>query len=278
MILSALHVYPVKSCRGIAPARWPLDAFGLRLDRAWMVVDEQRRFLTQREHPRLALVETRVEDEGLVLTAPGLGSLTLPSRDAQPDGRTLEVEVWRHRGPGVDAGEEAARWISAHLGIEARIVGLPRGHARPVNRAWFAGDAHAAFSDGYPLLLISEESLADLNARLPKPLPMNRFRPNLVVRGAEPYAEDLWKRIRIGGIEMEVVKPCARCTIPSTEQTTGVREGVEPLRTLATYRKTELGVVFGQNVVHLGRGTLEVGAPVEVLERRLALRVRPEQD
>src|SRR5690606_31114771 len=140
--------------------------------------------------------------ERLVLTAPGLGSLTLPGGDAHADGRTLEVEVWRHRGPAADAGDEAARWISAHLGIEARLVALPRGHARPVSRAWFAGDAEAAFSDGYPLLLISEESLADLNARLPTPLPMNRFRPNLVVRGAEPYAEDLWKRIRIGGIEM----------------------------------------------------------------------------
>ncbi|MEW6270687.1 MAG: MOSC N-terminal beta barrel domain-containing protein [Thermodesulfobacteriota bacterium] len=281
MILSALHVYPVKSCRGIAPARWQLDAFGLAGDRSWMVVDERGTFLTQREEPRLALVEARFADDdgrgaGVVLAAPGRPELHLPPARAQAGDR--EVEVWRHRGPAVDAGDAAAGWMSAHLGRAARLVALPRAHARQVDHAWFAGDAHAAFSDAYPLLLIGEASLEDLNARLRRPLPMSRFRPNLVVRGAAPYAEDRWKRIRIGEIELDIVKPCARCVITTTEQTTGERDGTEPLATLATYRKTELGVLFGQNAVHLERGTLEVGAHVEVLETRAAVRVRPEQE
>jgi uncharacterized protein YcbX len=276
VLLSALHVHPVKSCRGISPPAWPLDAYGLRGDRSWMVVDERGRFVTQRELPRLALIRTRIDDEHVVLDAPGREPLVLPRGGAAAG--DVVVEVWSHRGRAVDGGDAAARWITAHLGAPARLVATPSDHVRAVDRAWFDGDAQAAFSDGYPLLLISEASLADLNARLARPLPMNRFRPNLVVRGAAPYEEDLWKRIRIGGIEMAVVKPCSRCVITTTEQDTGERDGSEPLRTLATYRKTALGVVFGQNVVHLATGTLAVGSTVEVLERRLALRVAPEQD
>lgn len=273
MRLSALHASPVKSCRGIAPARWKLDAYGLHGDRSWMVADAAGRYLTQRELPRLALVGTRIDDERVVLSAPGRAPLELP-----PAGTAAgDVEVWRHLGPAVDGGDAAASWISAHLDVPTRLVAMPRGHARPVDRDWFDCAAHTSFFDGFPLLLISEGSLEDLNARLRKHLPMERFRPNLVVRGAEPYEEDLWKRIRIGDVEMAVVKPCSRCTIPSTDQATGERDGVEPLRTLARYRKTALGVVFGQNLVHLSAGSLEVGAPVEVLERRLELRVRPEQ-
>ncbi len=276
MRLSKLHVYPVKSCRGFAAPRWPLDSYGLRHDRAWMAVDQSGRFLTQREWPRLAQIAATIEDQRVVLTAPGLPPLTLPAAGA--DAGDVEVEVWRHVGPAIDGGDQAAQWIATHLGIASRLVAIARGHRRAVDRGWFAGEAHAAFSDGYPLLLLSEASLDDLNARLAQPLPMERFRPNLVVAGAAPYEEDLWKRIRIGDVELDVVTPCSRCVIPSTDQVTGERGGKEPLQTLATYRKTELGVVFGQNVVHRTNGVLEVGAPVEVLERRNALRVRPGLD
>jgi uncharacterized protein YcbX len=141
-------------------------------------------------------------------------------------------------------------------------------HARRVNPEFFPAGAYTAFSDGYPLLLLSEASLEDLNARLPEPLPMDRFRPNLVVRGCAPYAEDGWRRIRIGAIELAVVKPCDRCVVTTIDQATGERSGTEPLRTLAGYRNTERGVLFGQNVVHLGQGSIEVGAEVEVLEVR----------
>lgn len=276
MQLSALYVHPVKSCRRIAAQRWPLDSYGLQHDRGWMVVDERGRYLTQREQPRLALVATAVEGDGLVLSAPRLPRLVLPHAGARPGDVT--VEVWSHVGPATDGGDAAARWISDHLGVAARLVAVPRGHERAVSRDWFAGPAVTGFSDGFPLLLLGEASLVDLNGRMRAPLPMDRFRPNLVVRGAAPYEEDLWKRIRIGDVELDVVKPCSRCVIPSTDQRTGERAGKEPLRTLATYRKTELGVVFGQNVVHRAQGWLAIGMPVEVLERRLALRVRPEQD
>lgn len=292
--LESIHVYPVKSCRGVEVASWELGRFGLRHDRSWMVVDGAGRFLTQRELPALALVATRFAEGGLVLEAPGREPLRLPLVDVAdddddrvgtgatgtraPEPAEREVEVWRHQGPARDAGEIAARWISAHLGCAARLVGLAARHARPVSAAWFAGAADAAFSDGYPLLLLSQASIDDLGSRLPKPLPVDRFRPNLVVSGCAPYAEDLWKRIRIGDVELAVVKPCSRCAITTTEQTTGERDGTEPLRTLATYRKTPLGVVFGQNVVHLARGTLHAGDRVEVLASRSALRLDPRGD
>jgi uncharacterized protein YcbX len=264
--LDAIHCYPVKACRGISPRRWELDAFGLRLDRSFMVVGLDGRFLTQREHPSLALVETEVESEVLWLAAPNRPRVAV-ALEAPAQAR-VEIEVWRHRGPALDQGDEAAALLSAHLGVACRLVRIPPEHARRVNPDYFAGEAHTAFSDGYPLLLISRASLEDLNARLAEPLPMNRFRPNLVVGGCAPYAEDGWKRIRIGDREMAVVKPCDRCIVTTTDQSTGRRSGSEPLRTLATYRAGERGVLFGQNLVHLGRGPIAVGARVEVLETR----------
>jgi uncharacterized protein YcbX len=266
MVLAEIRVHPVKSCRGILPARWELDAFGLRYDRSFMVVAPDGRFLTQREQPKLALVETRIAGDTLHLTAPGEAPLEIPLATAA--GKRVEIAVWRHHGPALDQGDEAAALLSSHLGLVCRLVRLPPEHARRVNPDFFPGEAHTAFSDGYPLLLLSEASLEDLNARLGVALPMDRFRPNLVVRGCEPYAEDGWKRIRVGELEMAVVKPCDRCVVTATDQTTGERAGSEPLRTLATYRTRDNKVLFGQNVVHLGRGPIEVGAKVEVLDAR----------
>jgi uncharacterized protein YcbX len=261
--LAAIHCYPVKSCGGVSLARAELDRLGIRLDRAWMVVDPAGRFLTQREEPALARVRTELRDGQLVCRAPGAAPLELPQ--AGVAGPRREVQVWRHRGPGVDQGDAAAAWFEAAIGRACRLVRVPDDHARRVSPERFPGEAHTAFSDGYPLLLLSEASLADLNARLAEPVPMDRFRPNLVVRGCEPYAEDGWRRIRIGGVELAVVKPCPRCAIPTIEQGTGRRTGDEPLRTLAAYRRGPEGALFGQNLVHLSPGPLQLGDPVEVL-------------
>jgi uncharacterized protein YcbX len=267
--LSSLHVHPVKSCRGFSPVRWPLDRFGLSHDRSFMVVDEGGRGLTQREHPALATVETRIDGERLHLSAPGGKALALPV--AAPTAPRREIRVWRHVGAGLDRGEEAAALFSDLLGLSCRLVSVPPDHARRVNPERFPGEAHTAFSDGYPLLVISEASLEALNRKLPSPLPMDRFRPNLVVAGCAPFAEDGWKRIRIGDTVLEIVKPCDRCVVTTTDQETGLRAGKEPLRTLATFRQREGAVFFGQNAVHLGSGALETGMPVEVLETQTPL-------
>lgn len=266
LTLSALHLHPLKSARAMAPGRWHLDALGLRFDRHWMVVDDAGKCLTQRTHPRLALVSAVVDDDALTLRAPGADALALPLDAA---GRSIrETQVWNHRGPSLDEGEAAARWISNHLGVSTRIVRIPPDHTRRVNPAFFPGEANTAFTDGYPLMLLSEASLDALNALLETPLPMNRFRPNLVVRGSEPFAEDHWSRIRIGTVELAVVKPCDRCVVTTTDQQTGLRDGKEPLATLASFRKHGDAVLFGQNCVQLGTGTIAVGDAIEVLDTR----------
>jgi uncharacterized protein YcbX len=176
------------------------------------------------------------------------------------------VDIWRSKNvDAIDQGEEAAQWFSDWLGAPVRLVHFADGFLRRINEKHAVNaDDHTAFADGYPILLASEESLADLNARLATPVPMNRFRPNLVVRGCDAFAEDAWSRIRVGGVEMAVVKPCARCVVTTIDKET-LAQSKEPLKTLNAYRKREGGVLFGQNVIPLGPGRFEVGMSVEVL-------------
>lgn len=260
--VSAIHIYPVKSCRGIAVAAVPLTQWGLQYDRNWLIVTPAGRFITQREQPRLALIHTALSDQYLHLTATGMDELILP---LQPEARTvMEVEIWRDHCLAVDQGASAADWLSQFLGLAVRLVGIGEQYDRPTNPK-YATDAQVSFADGYPLLAISEASLADLNQRLTDPIPMNRFRPNLVIAGCTPYAEDQWKKIRVNGVVFDLVKPCDRCVITTTNQETGTRDGMEPIKTLSTYRRLDQSVFFGQNLVHRGIGRIEVGAAVEVM-------------
>jgi uncharacterized protein YcbX len=183
----------------------------------------------------------------------------------QRDAKRVEVRVWKHQGPAEDAGGNAAEWFSRFLEQPCRLVRFPEDGEREVDPHYARGPAQVGFADAFPVLLLSEASLEDLNGRMQQPLPMNRFRPNLVVRGCEPYAEDQWKRIRIGDLVLDVVKPCERCAIASVDPLTGQR-GKEPLATLATYRGRDNSVFFGQNCVHLGPGSIRIGDDVEVLE------------
>jgi uncharacterized protein YcbX len=261
--LSRIHVYPIKSCGGLAPVQWEVDDFGLRYDRRWMVLDLTGEFITQREEPRLALVRPALTDQSLVLRAPGMPDLSLPL--VPPAGDRVRVQVWSDVTEGVPAGPEAAQWLSRFLGRLVRLVWMPDDVVRPTDPLYAAG-YRVSFADGFGFLLISEASLQELNRRLETPLPMNRFRPNLVVSGCEPFAEDGWRDLRLGGLELRVVKPCGRCVVTTTDQETAER-GMEPLRTLATFRRQNGEVMFGQNVVHRGRGRMLVGTPLEVVSR-----------
>ena len=261
-IISAIHIYPVKSCCGISVTSARLDTWGLEYDRHWMVVNEDGRFLTQRQLPSLALVETALEPEFLRLSAPNLPDLRLPLSGIL--GEEVDVVVWRDRCRAVDQGNEAAEWFSNHLGKTCRLVKMGERFSRPVDPDYAPQAAQVNFADGFPLLVISEASLAELNTRLPAPMPMDRFRPNLVVSGCEPFAEDKWRAVRIGKVTFHGVKLCQRCIITTIDQMTGVG-GREPLITLGTYRGVKGGVVFGQNLVHEGLGELSLGNVVEVL-------------
>ncbi len=264
--LGALCIHPVKSCAGIELRERELDRWGLASDRAWMAVDESGRFLTQRECGALARVRPALEEDALVLHAEGAPPLRLP-RDGS-DAPPRPVVVWRHRGPALDAGDAAARWISERLGRSARLVRIPPQHARRVNPDFFPGEAWTAFTDGYPLHLLSEASLRDLERRVGQRLDPRRFRANLWLRGSEPYAEDRWLRIRVGEVELALVKPCDRCVITTLDPESGASTSEEPLRTLAGYRRAAAGVLFGWYAVPLGAGRLAVGDPVTLLETR----------
>jgi hypothetical protein len=261
--LANLTFYPIKACRGFNVSEANIERMGLENDRRMMLVTPAGDFLTQREYPRLAWVTPVLSDGSITLTAPDFESLNVT---IQTDGPVWPVNIWKSAGVhAIDQGDTAAEWFSKWLGVPARLVHLKKGYQRRLNPAHAVNtDDHTGFADGYPILLISEESLQDLNSRLESPIPMNRFRPNLVVRGCDPYAEDSWKRIRIGRVEMAIVKPCPRCVVTTIEQETLV-PGKEPLKTLNTYRKREGGVMFGQNGIPLNFGRLELGMRVEVL-------------
>lgn len=259
--VSGLAVYPVKSCRGIVLEEAVVGATGFDLDRQWMVVDAGGRFLSQREAPELAHIEVAVGGGELTLNAPALPALTVPLEG--PYGRERTVAVWQDRCAAVDAGDSAARWLEEHLGRRARLVRMAGAGSRPMIGAAVPGTA-VSFADAFPFLLVSEASLDELNRRLETPVPMNRFRPNIVVAGCAPHAEDGWRRVSIGEVVFRVAKPCARCVITTTDQRTGER-GPEPLRTLASYRTVGGKVLFGQNLVHEGRGVVRVGDRVRVV-------------
>jgi uncharacterized protein YcbX len=246
--VASLHVYPVKSCRGIALETSPVSDRGLAFDREWMVVDGDGRFVTQRDLPRLALIEPSLLGGALELSSPGCGRLAVP---LSMDGAARGVTVWNDSFPAVDQGDEAAAWLSSALQQSVRLVRFDPVVRRYCNVS-YAGEtgAHTAFADAYPLLILSEASLADLNSRLGEPLPMNRFRPNVVLSGIDAYDEDHIDEIRAGGIAFKLVKRCTRCQITTTDQSTAV-VGNEPLSTLAGYRmNAELGgVTFGMNAI-----------------------------
>ncbi len=262
--LSGLFRYPVKSLRGLSLSAAEVDARGLRLDRHWMLVDPDGRFVTQRQQPRMALIDCAPEAGGLRLDAPGMPPLQLDGPAA--GAARLEVQIWNDRCQALAWSAEADAWFSRFLERPVRLVAMPEGVVRRLDPDYARPQDQTGFADGFPFLLISEASLADLNRRIGRTLPMQRFRPNLVVRGCAPYAEDQWRRIRIGAVEFRLVKPCSRCIIPSIDPATGERDGSEPLATLSRYRQRGSKVYFGQNLIHDGPGRLAVGERVEVLE------------
>ncbi len=239
-----------------------VGARGLLLDRHWMLVNDQGRFLTQREFPRMALITPTVTETGLHLHAPGMFDLEVQSEGLGQ----LKVQVWGDECIAQPVSAEADQWLSDFLMQSCRLVYLPSAQKRQVDQRYAQPQDEVGFADGFPFLLISQASLDDLNQRMGLDLPMTRFRPNLVVDGCHAYAEDDWKRIRIGNMEFRVAKPCSRCVIPTVNPETGEREGNEPLKTLMSYRKQGNNVYFGQNLLHDGEGRLETGMVVDVLE------------
>lgn len=247
--LKSLHVYPLKSGRGFEQAHAVATRWGLEGDRRFMLTTPEGRFLTQREHPRMSLLVPHIDAMSFTLEAPGRAPLRL---DLGASFAPCTVRIWNDECQAFDLGKAAAAWVSDYLDAPCRLVRFDDARQRLSSAQWCQGiEAPNRFSDGFPFLVIGSASLADLNQRLPVPLPMNRFRPNLVIEGWEPYAEDRVDELQIGAVRLKLVKPCTRCRITATEQSNGVFQGDEPLHTLKHYRMDHQlqGVLFGQNAI-----------------------------
>lgn len=261
--INSLHVYPIKGCRALDRSRSALTATGLEWDRNWMFVNDAGRFLSQRECSRLALIDVAISDSELVLSAAGHLSLHCP---LAASGATRRVVIWRDTCLARECGVDTRDWLERVTGVRGQLVRGIAGEARVSDPAFTGSDrGEAFFPDAYALLVVNSASLAALNARLPAPLPMNRFRPNIVIDGVEAFDEDRMTWLRAGPIALKCVKPCTRCIVTTTDQRTGERGSSEPLRTLRTFRWLPAlkGVAFGMNAIV----TAGAGAEVAVGER-----------
>jgi len=245
--VTQLFVYPLKSARGLARSSVRVAATGFEWDRQWMLIDTHGTFLSQRTHPRLACLVPTISNEALRLEAPGMPALRVP---LDTDGERLAVRLHADRCAGIDQGAEAAHWASEVLSQPVRLVRVPSTNARVADPRYAAPAAPMGFADGFPLLVCNAASLADLNERMPAPIPMERFRPNLVLEGLPPWAEDHIDTLTIASVTLRLVKPCTRCTIPSIDQQNGMRS-VDPTPVLRQFRfdRSLRGSKFGENAV-----------------------------
>jgi uncharacterized protein YcbX len=275
LTVTALYTYPVKSCGVLAHESIALNERGLVYDRQWMIVADEGKpvsaFVSQRDYPTLARIQPRLSREQLTLSAPQMGEIGVPLPVTGGE-RRVRVVVWNDVCEAFDEGVLVSEWLSAFLGARVRLVRMADDFTRLTSDKYTDQPAPVGFADGYPLLLTTQASLDDLNARIAAkgklPVEMARFRPNVVVSGEMPaFAEDNWRKITLGAVPFDVVKPCARCSITTVNQADGTIPDVkEPTATLASYRRTEDGkVLFGQNIIHRGLGTLRVGDAVTVV-------------
>ena len=264
--LASLHIYPVKGLKGIDLSEARVTERGLEHDRRFMVVDPEGEFFTQREHPKMATIWTEIAGDELRLSAPEFDEVAVAAKPAGGDAMT--VRVWRSTCDAIAPSPAADRWLTEYLGDPCRLVYMPETTRRATNPLYGGSDGAVSFADGYPFLVTSESSLAELNSRMAVKLPMNRFRPNLVVSGTGAWEEDAWGDFRVGEASFRIAKPCGRCQVTTTDQSTGEVRGPEPLATLATFRDSEeFGVRFGMNAIALATGTLRTGMPVTLATR-----------
>ena len=279
MRLAGIRIYPIKSCGGIAVANAVLELRGFAGDRRYMLVDERGRFLTQREHPRMATIRVREADRGRasdapeqhpadggwVVEAPGREALALPA--SLSSGPQRKSTVWRDTLELTEADPVVNRWFSDALDLPCRLVSMSEGHVRPLRPGRGRDGDQVSLADGAPVLLTATASLAQLNVRLPRPVRMLNFRPNLVAETETPFEEDWWERIRVGEAEFDVAWACTRCVLTTIDPETAVKDpGGEPIRTLKTFRRGPEGVMFGQNLIPRRLGTVSVDDPIYIIQ------------
>lgn len=256
--ITDLIIYPIKSLGGIHLKEAVVEAMGLQHDRRWMLVDENNRFISQREVPQMCLLKLQMRETGFFIYHQHNTSQHLFLPFDSNSQQVVQVKVWDHELQAVFVGEDYDDWFSHQLGVKCRLVKAENFTHRKVNPVYALNGEQTVFADGYPVLVIGEESLADLNQRLDSPVPMDRFRPNLVFSGGQAFDEDHWSEIQTTDVVLKPVKPCDRCTVTTINQHTAVG-GKEPLKTLTTYRTKDNKVLFGQNALVLQPGILKIG-------------------
>jgi uncharacterized protein YcbX len=262
--ISQLYIYPIKSLGGIALNKAIVTDRGFEYDRRWMLVDHNNLFISQRENPQMALMKLQITDAGIKIDYPVKNSSFIIPFQPQTN-EFADVTIWDDTCAGQFVSDEADEWFSNVLDIKCRLVYMPDETERIADRRYAHHNAIVSFADGYPFLLIGQASLDDLNNRLTESLPMDRFRPNIVFAGGEPFQEDAMHTFTIGDIVFRGVKLCARCIMTTIDQATGTKNK-EPLKTLAQYRFKDNKILFGQNIIHEGLGEISVGDQLEVLK------------
>jgi len=271
MKISEINIYPIKSLRGISLESSIVEISGLRYDRRWLLVNEKNEFLTQRNFAKLATLSVKINKNKICVSSND-SSIDIPLLPKTPILQT--VKIWSARVGAVVYEKETNDWFSDVLQTNCKLVAMPEETKRKVNYFYRVHEEDTvSFADAYPFLLTGENSLGDLNAKLKKKILMNRFRPNFVVSGSQPFEEDNWKKIKIGETVFHLVKPCARCVVTTIDQETGISDGREPLKTLSTYRilkrSIKKKIMFGQNLIaENAGGEIKIGDEVEVLETR----------
>ncbi|MDZ7756828.1 MOSC domain-containing protein [Rhodohalobacter sp.] len=261
MYLQNIYTYPIKSLGGIRLDEAVVEERGLQYDRRWMLVDEKGRFMSQRKHPEMALLQVEIRNDGLFVFHKQKPDIEILIPFEPGTDKLIPVEIWDDRVEAQLVDPEVSRWFTDQLGMDCNLVFMPSAIQRKVDPAYAVNEETVSFADGMPYLLIGQASLDDLNTRLESPVPMNRFRPNLVIAGAQPYEEDDWREVVVGESVFRLVKPCARCVITTTDQEKGV-SGKEPLKTLASYRTVDNKVLFGQNMVLIKGEKIRTGESV----------------
>jgi uncharacterized protein YcbX len=254
--VSGLRVYPVKSLRPMMPASVAVEIRGLKNDRRWMIVDDKGKFRTRREMPALARINAVAEHDRLILSKDGVGEVCVP---LVPEGKSISVQVWGSKPTGTLVSPIADEWLTQAIGESSRLVYMPETARRRINPKYEAGRGSVGFADAYPILVASEASIDDLNSRMESSVPIQRFRPNIILKGCGPFEEDTWSRLQIGKVILKAARPCIRCLVTTQDPLTGELQGPEPLKTLASYRKVPNGVIFGMYYIPEKLGKVSVG-------------------
>lgn len=264
LTVSEIWIYPIKSCRGILLPSVELDKLGFKNDRRMMLVDEHFKYITQRTHPKMALINVKIENKNLLIDASKMQQLTIPLDPKT--GKIFETTIWEDQCEAISFSEEANSWFSDYLNINCALVYMPESTNRIVDLAYNRVGAITSFTDGFPILLATEASLDFLNQKLDVKMEMQRFRPNLVIAGSLPFEEDNWRLLEIADIKIHILKPCSRCIITTINPETAAK-GAEPLLTLSEFRKFDNKIKFAQNAIHLNHsGWIHTGSTIEVLD------------